>query len=52
MDNEIDRRQAREYNEYPLRVTEASALNALEAANRYYESELTVWSVPTFHVNL
>ncbi|WP_103021335.1 S8 family peptidase [Salinibacter altiplanensis] len=52
LDNEIDRRQAREYNEYPLRVTEASALNALEAANRYYESELTVWSVPTFHVNL
>jgi len=52
LDDEIDRWQASEYNEYPLRVTEASDLNALEAANLYYESALTVWSVPTFHVNL
>jgi hypothetical protein len=52
LDNEIDRWQAREHNEYPLRVTEASDLSALEAANRYYESALTVWSVPDFYVNL
>ena len=52
LDNEIDRWQASEHNEYPLRVTEASDLSALETANRYYESALTVWSVPSFYVNL
>lgn len=49
--DEQDQRQAREYNEYLLRVTEDSKLNALEAANLYYESTLTAWSVPNFFVN-
>jgi hypothetical protein len=52
LDNEIDRWQAREYDEYLLRVSEASGLNALEAANRYYESDLTVWSVPNLFVDV
>jgi hypothetical protein len=49
-DTKIDRKQALEDNEYLLRVTEASAFNALEAANHYYESDLTVWSVPNFFI--
>ncbi len=51
LEDEQDRRQVREYNEYQLRVTEASDLNALEAANLYYENPLTVWSLPNFYIN-
>lgn len=46
-----DEQQARDYNEYLLRVTEASPLSTLEVANRYYESALTEWSVPNFYMN-
>ena len=46
-----DEQQARDYNEYLLRVTEASPLSTLEVANRYYESELTKWSLPNFYTN-
>ncbi|MFA4937234.1 MAG: hypothetical protein WC575_03040 [Patescibacteria group bacterium] len=36
------------YNEYLLRVTESSKYTTLELANIYYDSELTVWSLPNF----
>lgn len=49
--DDLDRRQAREYNEYLLRVTLDSKQNALEVANRYYKNPLTEWSVPNFYVN-
>jgi serine protease len=39
-------------NEYLLRVTEESPLNTLEVANLYYESRLTVWSLPDFYVRI
>lgn len=46
-----DEQQARDYNEYLLRVTEASSLSTLEVANRYHESDLTKWSAPNFYTN-
>lgn len=46
-----DEQQARDYNEYLLRVTETSSLSTLEVANSYYESALTKWSLPNFHTN-
>lgn len=52
IESEIDTIQAREYNEYTLRVTEESECNALEAANRYYENSRTKWASPNFFVNL
>lgn len=36
------------YNEYTLRVTEKSPFNTLKIANLYYESDLTIWSLPNF----
>jgi thermitase len=35
-------------NEYLLRITEGSQLTTLDAANLYYESEKTLWSLPDF----
>jgi hypothetical protein len=35
-------------NEYTLRVTEKSPFSTLEIANIYYESDLTIWSLPDF----
>jgi hypothetical protein len=35
-------------NQFLLQVTEASPLDALDMANRYYESELTVFAHPNF----
>lgn len=37
-----------EYDEYILRVKEESPYNTLELANTYYESDLTIWSLPNF----
>jgi len=36
------------YNEYLLRATEQASFNTLELANLYYESDLTIWSLPNF----
>ncbi len=41
-----------EFNEYLLRLTESSPYNALEIANKYYESGLTEWSIPNFLADL
>jgi hypothetical protein len=51
-ESEIDERQAHEYNEYVLRVTEKSEYNALEAANRYHEDPRTKWASPNFFVKV
>ncbi len=40
------------YNEYLLQVIESSKYTALEIANIYYESDLTVWSLPNFFVTI
>ncbi len=37
-----------EYDEYLLRVKEDSDFNTLELSNVYYESDLTIWSLPNF----
>jgi len=36
------------YDEYTLRVMEKSLFNTLEIANLYYESDITIWSLPNF----
>ena len=41
-----------EYDEYILRVKEDSPYNTLELANLYYESDLTVWSLPNFMADI
>ncbi|WP_176521717.1 S8 family serine peptidase [Longimonas halophila] len=51
LESEIDERQARDYNEYVLRVTEQAERSTLEVANQYYRSSRTVWALPNFHVN-
>ncbi len=35
-------------NQYILRLIEKSPLTTLEAANIYYEDDLTIWSLPSF----
>jgi len=44
----VDILNANKYDEYTLRVTEQSTFNTLELANLYYESDLTIWSLPDF----
>lgn len=39
---------ANKYDKYTLRITEQSPLNTLEMANLYFESDLTIWSLPNF----
>ncbi len=45
---EVVREDRYEANQFILRVTAASQVDALEAANLYHESALTLWAAPNF----